>query len=68
MLRKLLSGTGDRLPIGWACVVTKGETRVHDQGLVGDCTVHSDDIGVVLYARECALYIVVAGVAVMSWV
>ena len=68
MLCKFLAGPGDGFPVGGAGVVAKGKSRVHDEGVVGDCAVHPDKVGMVFDPREGALNVVVAGVAVMEGV
>ena len=48
MLGELLSGSGHWFPVGWAGVVAEGEPSVHDKCAVGDGTVHSDEVRIVL--------------------
>ena len=68
MLGKLLARASDRFPVRRTGVIPEGKARVHDERVVGDCAVHTNDVRVVLNAWEGTLYVVVSGVTVVSWV
>jgi hypothetical protein len=67
-LCELLSSACNWLPIGWACVVAKRKSGMHDQGIMRHCTMHCHLIRIVLDSRECALDVIVTCVTIIGWV
>ena len=65
MLGELLTGPSHRFPVRRASVVAECQPGIHDECIIGNCAVHSDNIGIVLNTGKSTLDIIVAGVAIV---